>query len=86
MLYLVTYELVGKEADYAQLWDTLKGDGGLRILTTNWLVDSELDSIDLIRKYLAYTENDDRMFVCEAANPAWYRLKNEDRAEALMNG
>jgi hypothetical protein len=84
-LYLVSYDIPKQnEGEYQELWDYLKGLGGVKILYSEYAVpfqDGTLALADKINKN--HLKKGDRLLVCELFNgepTAWVNLKISDAA------
>ncbi len=86
MLYLISYDLIKPEKDYPSLTGALERDGAIRILYSEWLVRLNIsDAIDVAKRYLAYMDQNDSLFVVEVTkNSAWLNLKNESVATTWL--
>ena len=86
MVYLISYDLIGKgEDDYPQLIEALKKDGAVRILYSEWLVQSNDRAVGVASRYAKLLDNNDRLFVCEVTqNSAYLRLQNEESAKKVF--
>jgi|HubBroStandDraft_6_1064221.scaffolds.fasta_scaffold269872_3 hypothetical protein len=83
MVYLVSYDLLhAQEKDYPELLNALRADGAVRILYSEWLVESSRPAIDVANRYQQHIHVNDRLFVCEVTqNCAYYNIQNEQAAE-----
>ena len=74
MLYLVSYDLVKPEQDYASLWTALKQAGAVRILYSEWLVSYANVTPKAVADYfIRYMDGNDRIFVTEVPSNFAYR-------------
>lgn len=86
MVYLVSYDLVREgatENDYPALFQRLKNDGAIRVLWSEWLVESPGSAKDVADRYWAVMDANDRIFVTEVTNNSAYKnLLSESQAES----
>jgi CRISPR/Cas system-associated endoribonuclease Cas2 len=80
VVYLISYDLNRPRGgdDYPDLIAALKRDGAVRILYSEWLVESVQRAEAVANRYLAHMDGNDSIFVCEVTtNSAYKRLMNE---------
>lgn len=84
MVYLLSYDLLhAKEEDYPELLRALRADGAVRILYSEWLVQSTARAIDVANRYQQHIHVTDRLFVCEVTqNSAYVNLQSQQTAES----
>jgi CRISPR/Cas system-associated endoribonuclease Cas2 len=85
MVYLVSYDVNRPRGtdDYPELIATLKRDGAVRILYSEWLVKSDSRAKIVADRYLAHMDGNDSIFVSEVTtNSAYARLMNQPAAES----
>jgi hypothetical protein len=82
MLYLVSYDLTGKEeTEYEDLIATLRKLEGERVLLSEWLVPTEMKALALCDLLGAYITANDFLLVTEVTKEtAWQRTKLADDA------
>jgi hypothetical protein len=65
--YLVSYDLAkGGESDYPELMTALRQDGAVKILYSEWLLNSPQTAKTIADRYLRYMDLNDRIFVLRA--------------------
>ena len=81
-LYLVSYDILGKNDDYQSLWDELDSLNAVRILYSEWATPFEGTGLQLVNLLVKHVEKGDSLFACElfgGEGPlAWLKLRISD--------
>ena len=85
MIYLISYDLNGKDDDYPTLWGALRSDGAIRILFSEWLMSSNESALQVANRYARHLDANDRLFVSEVTqNCAYLNLQNQPQAQQFL--
>ena len=89
MLYLISYDLnrPNGESAYPNLIHALRQAGAVRILYSEWLLQSSAGAVDVANKFLAHMDSNDGIFVTEVTtNTAWRNLQNAGQTDPMLYG
>jgi hypothetical protein len=86
-LFLVSYDLNRPRAEdaYPDLINALKRDGAVKVLYSEWLVQSTGPAVAVANRYLVHIDRNDSLFVCEVHDAAWFNLMNPVPATGMLN-
>lgn len=84
--YLVSYDLnrPNGENAYTNLISTLKADGAVKILYSEWLVRSNQSGGQVRDRYKAHMDENDGIFVTSVDNWAYSHIMNGAAAKPLL--
>lgn len=78
-LLMVSYDLMKRGQEYPKIAKRLDEWGGLRVLTSQWLVRADVSASSLRDDLLAHVNANDRLFVTAlTAGTAWRTLLPSD--------
>jgi hypothetical protein len=76
-VYLLSYDLVDEKKnaqhDYQVLWDELKRLGAHRTQLSVWLVNINLDPVQVIRHFAKFVDGNDRLWAATLFKGTHYR-------------
>lgn len=89
MTYLISYDLTppSGEAAYKNLLDALRANNAVRILLSQWLVQSNGTPKQVADFYLSHIQKTDRLFVTVVPAGTWahWNILNPQQAGALLS-
>lgn len=84
LTFLLTYDLNRPGQNYPGLTTALEQAGAVRILYSTWLVASNESALQLINRYQAHLDANDRVFACAVGNWAYNNIMNVGAATRLL--